>query len=101
TFDRIFNCGGHGWANLQSVHLNLPFANDAEFGRLHTAIRLLLPLMPALAASSPLVERRMTGVLDNRLEFYRSNAKRVPSVTGLVVPEPALTRQEYEQDILG
>ena len=25
-FDRIFDCRGHGWANLQSVHLNLPFA---------------------------------------------------------------------------
>jgi len=35
AFDRIFNCSGHGWANLQSVHLNLPFADDDEFGRLH------------------------------------------------------------------
>ena len=36
--------------------LNLPFSSDEEFGRLHAAIRLLLPLLPALAASSPLVE---------------------------------------------
>lgn len=100
TFDRIFNCCGHGWANLQSVHLNLPFANDVEFGKLHTAIRLLVPIMPALAASSPIVERRVTNVLDNRLNFYRSNASRVPSVTGLVVPEPATTRHEYETQIL-
>ena len=27
------------------VHLNLPFANDAEFGRLHAAIRFLLPML--------------------------------------------------------
>jgi glutamate---cysteine ligase / carboxylate-amine ligase len=58
TFDRIFDCHGHGWSNLQSVHLNLPFANDEEFARLHAAIRLVLPLLPALAASSPFVEGR-------------------------------------------
>ncbi|MDZ7764466.1 MAG: glutamate-cysteine ligase family protein [Melioribacteraceae bacterium] len=43
SYNRIFNCSGHGWSNLQSIHINLPFANDAEFGRLHAAIRLLLP----------------------------------------------------------
>ena len=42
TFDRIFSCKGHGWANLQSMHINLPFAGDEEFGRLHAAIRLLV-----------------------------------------------------------
>src|SRR5690606_17796342 len=26
TYDRIFGCQGHGWSNLQSMHLNLPFA---------------------------------------------------------------------------
>jgi hypothetical protein len=53
TFDRIFGCQGHGWANVQSTHINLPFSNDVEFGRLHAAIRGVLPLIPALAAASP------------------------------------------------
>ena len=26
AYNRIFDCKGHGWANLQSTHLNLPFA---------------------------------------------------------------------------
>ena len=30
AYDRIFGCQGHGWSNLQSVHLNLPFAGDAD-----------------------------------------------------------------------
>lgn len=47
AYDRIFGCRGHGWGNLQSTHINLPFANDEEFGRLYAAIRLLLPLLPA------------------------------------------------------
>lgn len=53
AFDRIFDCRTHGWANLQSMHINLPFANDAEFARLHAAIRVVLPLLAALGASSP------------------------------------------------
>jgi gamma-glutamyl:cysteine ligase YbdK (ATP-grasp superfamily) len=97
AFHRIFDCRGHGWANLQSAHLNLPFANDREFGRLHAAVRAILPLLPALAAASPFVDGRYSGALDSRLEAYRVNARRVPSVTGEVIPEPVFTRAEYER----
>jgi len=100
SYNRIFDCRGHGWANLQSVHLNLPFADDEEFGRLHAAIRLLLPILPALAASSPVVERRLSGLLDTRMETYRSNSQRIPSITGAVIPEPVFTRKDYQQRIL-
>ena len=99
TFDRIFDCRGHGWSNLQSVHLNLPFATEEEFGRLHAAIRLVLPLLPALAASSPLVEGRATGRPDNRLAYYRSNSARLPALTGRVIPEPVFTAAAYERVI--
>lgn len=100
TFDRIFDCRGHGWANLQSMHINLPFSNDDEFGRLHAAMRLILPILPALAASSPVVEGQITGILDSRVDVYRSNAKRVPSVSGSVIPERVFTRADYEQKLL-
>jgi gamma-glutamyl:cysteine ligase YbdK (ATP-grasp superfamily) len=100
AYDRIFGCAGHGWSNLQSLHLNLPFANDQEFARLHAAIRALLPLLPALAASSPVVDGRSTGWLDQRLAVYRTNSARLPSVTGQVIPEPAYSRADYERDIL-
>ena len=100
TFDRIFDCRGHGWANLQASHLNLPFHNDDEFARLHAAIRVVLPILPALAASSPLQESRQTQRLDTRLAVYRSNAARVPSVSGQVVPEPVTGEDEYRRVIL-
>ncbi|MBX3387123.1 MAG: hypothetical protein KF768_11180 [Phycisphaeraceae bacterium] len=100
AFDRVFDCRGHGWANLQSMHINLPFADDEQFGRLHAAIRLLLPILPALAASSPIMDGRWTGLSDNRLEVYKSNAHRVPSVSGRVIPEPVFARAEYDQVIL-
>ncbi len=100
AYDRIFSCRGHGWSNLQSAHLNLPFSGDEEFGRLHAAIRLVLPLLPALAAASPVVNGRITGLLDNRIEMYRFNQARIPSITGQVIPEAAFSIEAYQQTIL-
>lgn len=100
SFDRVFNCRGHGWSNLQATHLNLPFADDDEFGRLHAAIRLVLPILPALAASSPILDGRPTGLADSRLEAYRLNARRIPSVSGQVIPEPVFTIADYHERIL-
>lgn len=100
-YDRLFDCRRHGWANLQSVHLNLPFADDREFGALLAACRLMLPLVPALAASSPVAEGRATGLLDTRLDVYRSNAQRVPSMAGDVIPEAIFDPDEYRETIFG
>jgi len=100
AYNQVFGCRGHGWSNLQSAHLNLPFANDDEFGRLHAAVRLVLPLLPAIAAASPVVGGKITGLLDNRLEVYRFNQARIPSITGQVIPEAAFTPETYQQIIL-
>ncbi|MFM8220762.1 MAG: glutamate-cysteine ligase family protein, partial [Planctomycetaceae bacterium] len=93
-------CQGHGWSNLQSVHLNLPFHGPEEFGRLHAAIRLVLPLLPALTASSPVVEDEVTGLMDNRLEYYRLNSRKIPEVAGRVIPEAVFTPDDYAREIL-
>jgi gamma-glutamyl:cysteine ligase YbdK (ATP-grasp superfamily) len=99
-YDRIFNCKGHGWSNLQSVHLNLPFYNDAEFEKLHSAIRILLPVIPAIAASTPILDGKFTGYLDTRLEYYRKNQIKIPAITGSVIPERIISKKEYEEKIL-
>jgi gamma-glutamyl:cysteine ligase YbdK (ATP-grasp superfamily) len=100
TFDRIFDCRRHGWANLQSMHINLPFADDDEFARLHAAVRLVLPLVPALAASSPLADGQRMPFLDYRLEVYRTNAERVPAITGAVIPDNVRGRVDYQTSVL-
>jgi len=99
AFNRIFDCRGHGWANLQAVHLNLPFADDAEFARLHAAIRVLLPILPGLAASSPIFEGHLSGLLDTRLDVYRQNCRRIPMATGRVIPEPVFSAADYQRQI--
>ena len=98
-FDRIFDCRGHGWFNLQSCHINLPFRGDAEFAPLHAAIILLLPFLPALAAGSPFIEGRRSGWQDTRLDVYRRNQERFPTIAGAIVPEPVFSEQEYEERI--
>lgn len=100
AYDQIFDCSGHGWANLQSVHINLPFANDEEFGKLHAAIRVLMPLLPGLAASSPIADLQKKSHADFRLEVYRTNSKRIPSVTGHIIPEAVFTQEAYNEQIL-
>lgn len=99
AYNRIFDCRGHGWANLQSTHLNLPFHGNEEFGKLHAAIRIVLPLIPALAASSPIADSEVKPFLDFRMETYRTNSRRVPSVTGMIIPEPVFTHEEYQSEI--
>jgi gamma-glutamyl:cysteine ligase YbdK (ATP-grasp superfamily) len=100
AFDRIFDCRGHGWGNLQSVHLNLPFADDDQFGRLHAGIRAVLPLLPALAASTPIMDGCKTGLADNRLRAYERNCARIPSITGAVIPEPVFSMEQYQDELL-
>jgi len=99
SYNRIFGCSGHGWSNLQSLHINLPFADDVEFGRLHAAIRLILPILPVLAASTPVAGGKTTGLADTRLEYYRNNQKKIPSLSGSVIPEPVFTKRDYEDTI--
>jgi len=99
TYHRIFNCEGHGWTNLQSCHLNLPFNGSDEFGRLHAAIRLLLPIIPAIAASTPILDSRLQPFLDTRMEYYRTNSARISSITGEIIPEPIFTPVAYNNEI--
>jgi glutamate---cysteine ligase / carboxylate-amine ligase len=100
AYDRIFGCHGHGWSNLQSMHINLPFHDDEEFRRLHAAIRVVLPLIPALAAASPLEQGRRSAWMDGRLRYYRDNQRAVPEISGPVIPEPVGSIDEYHERIL-
>jgi carboxylate-amine ligase len=94
-YNSIFDCRGHGWSNLQSTHLNLPFYDDEEFAKLHAAIRLILPILPGLCASSPILDGKFTGALDMRLKYYKTNQSKIPSITGKVIPEAVFSKRNY------
>lgn len=98
-YNRIFDCRGHGWSNVQSMHINLPFYDDSEFEKLHAAIRILLPILPGLSASSPILDGKSTGNKDSRMKFYLSNQKQIPEMTGKVIPEQVFSYEEYKTKI--
>jgi carboxylate-amine ligase len=98
-YNRIFDCRGHGWSNLQSTHLNLPFYDDEEFAKLHAAVRIILPLLPALCASSPILDCAFTGKVDTRMVYYKTNQARFPSIIGRVVPEAIFSKRNYHNQI--
>jgi len=100
AYDRIFDCRRHGWANLQSTHVNLPFGSDEEFARLYAVLRAIVPILPALAAASPYADGRAQEALDYRMEVYRTNADAVPALNGDLVPEIVTSRAAYERNVL-
>lgn len=100
AYDSMFNCKRHGWANLQSMHINMPFADENEFAQLMAAIRLVVPLVPALAASSPIYENRNGRRLSSRLAFYRGNSSKVPTMSGQIVPEAIFSIEGYRDAVL-
>ena len=99
AYNKMFNCKGHGWSNVQSMHINLPFYDDEEFSRLHDAIRIILPLIPALAASSPVVEGKVADHIDQRLAFYKQNQASIPVIAGHIIPEMVHSKRQYHQQI--
>jgi hypothetical protein len=82
------------------MHINLPFIDENEFVRLHAIVRWVLPILPALAASSPIADSRLTNAADYRLEAYRNNADGFSMIVGQVIPEAILSYAEYQQKIL-
>lgn len=100
TYHTLFDCNRHPWANVQSMHVNLPFADDAQFERLFAAVRILLPILPAIAASSPLADGSTTGYLDYRMHVYRDQSPQLPAIVGAVVPEVVRSRVEHESCVL-
>lgn len=94
-YNEIFNCKGHGWSNLQSVHINLPYKDENEFVLLHSAVRVILPLIPYFSASSPFFEGKKQKLADNRLGFYEKNQAKIPSIIGNIIPENIQSTKEY------
>lgn len=99
--DRIFDARRHGWSNIQSTHLNLYYANDSEFSKLHAAVRILLPIIPALTASTPILEGKLAGQLDARMEAYMQTHVKLPQIMGSLIPEAVFSQEDYYREVLG
>jgi gamma-glutamyl:cysteine ligase YbdK (ATP-grasp superfamily) len=99
-YGRIFNLKQHGWLNIQSFHLNLPFSNEDDGIQLHNQLANLCPYLPAISASSPIYEGKEGTYVDNRLWFYKTNQAEVPSVSGDIVPEYTASFNRYKEEVI-
>jgi glutamate---cysteine ligase / carboxylate-amine ligase len=58
-----------------------------------------LPFIVAMAASSPFSEGSRTGNLCQRMVHYAGNCRKIPAITGLVVPDVYRSEQEYQEKV--
>jgi gamma-glutamyl:cysteine ligase YbdK (ATP-grasp superfamily) len=100
-YGKIFNLKQHGWLNIQSFHLNLPYSDEEDGVQLHNQLAGLCAYLPAIAASSPIYEGKTGAYVDNRLWFYRNNQAEIPSVVGDVVPEYVASFNQYRENVIG
>jgi len=100
-YSKVFNLKQHGWLNIQSFHLNLPYSTEAKGILLHNMLAGLCAYLPAISASSPIYEGAVGPNVDNRLYFYNVNQREVPSITGDVVPEYVSSFDQYRREVIG
>jgi carboxylate-amine ligase len=101
TYARLFGIRKHGWLNVQSCQVNLPFGTPEEATAMHNAAAALIAYLPALAASSPIVEGRRGPALSSRMAFYAKNQASIPVLTGGVIPEYIDSLDDYRARIFG
>lgn len=99
-YDRLFDLKQHGWLNIQALQVNVHYDTEAEMVRNFNRLRSLIPHLAAVTASSPFVEGRVTGAMDNRLLHYRKNQARVPLICNSIIPE-RLRSREHHDEIIG
>ena len=87
VYDRLFNLKQHGWLNIQALQINIPYQNERGMVTLYNNLRALIPYLVAISASSPFVEGKPTGKMDNRLIYYRENQRNLPIISHGVIPE--------------
>jgi len=101
AYSKVFNLKRHGWLNIQSFQLNLPYSNEKEGILLHNLLANICAYLPAITAASPIYEDKFGENVDNRLDFYMQNQSEVHSVTGDVVPEYVYSFGQYKEQIIG
>jgi glutathione synthase/RimK-type ligase-like ATP-grasp enzyme/gamma-glutamyl:cysteine ligase YbdK (ATP-grasp superfamily) len=101
AYGRIFDVRTHGWMNVHAAHLNLPLGREEEALALYHASALLVPYLPALAASSPVYDGRLQPAVDARLGWIVRHQERLPESCGVLVPEYVEDLADYRRRILG
>lgn len=99
-FDVLQQAGAPAWAEARAAVLSFPFLDDEDFRPLYAALRLIVPILPALAAASPLRAGRRGPTLDERIATARNAAAAWPEFGGHWYPEGAFGVRAYREVVL-
>jgi glutathione synthase/RimK-type ligase-like ATP-grasp enzyme/gamma-glutamyl:cysteine ligase YbdK (ATP-grasp superfamily) len=100
TYERLFPVRTHGWANVQACHVNLPLGRSEEHAALLNASALLVPYLPALAASSPMHDGELQSAVCNRMHHVLHHQDRLPASVGAMVPEYVTSLADYRKRVI-
>jgi len=95
ALDRAFDISQHGWLNIQSFQLNLPYDKKSDGVRLYNCVSSFLPYLVAISAASPIFDSQFGKAVDNRLIFYRLAQQEASSILGNIVPEYIGSVEQY------
>jgi glutamate---cysteine ligase / carboxylate-amine ligase len=101
AYARLFDVHTHGWVNVHAAHLNLPLGRERDAVALYNASALLIPYLPALAASSPMHDGELQEASDSRLGWIIQHQARIPESCGVIVPEYVTGSSDYRRRVLG
>ena len=96
---KVFPLKRHGWLNIQSFQINLPYSSEQEAVTLYNMLAQLCTYLPAISAASPICEGQLTPYDDFRLVSYKSKSVEFPSVTGDVIPEYISSFSQFEKEV--
>jgi gamma-glutamyl:cysteine ligase YbdK (ATP-grasp superfamily) len=87
--------------NVQANHLSVPMGREGETVAMYNAAALLVPYLPALAASSPMYDGELQPDADGRLAWILKHQARIPESQGALVPEYLDSMSDYRRHVLG
>lgn len=67
---------------------------------MYNATALVIPYLPALAASSPMFDEQLQEAVDNRMEWIFRHQAAIPETQGEILPEPIASISDYRRRIL-
>jgi len=95
TYDRLFGFNTHSFSNMQSLQITFPFQTEKEMIKLHNSIRLVLPLLKYLSASSPYFEGKINGKISNRIFYFENSQAKLDAKLSSPITDFLNNKQDY------